>query len=79
MRSPLFPEHSVGCACSSTDTIRQLPANNGVVDGTGPVYTIYQSAKHTCLTGITLIDSETLQVADQCVGDLVKLHRQIVP
>jgi cysteine-rich repeat protein len=64
---------------SSTDTIRQLPANNGVVDGTGPVNTIYESAKHTCLTGITLIDSETLQVADQCVGDLVELHRQILP
>lgn len=64
---------------SSTDTIRQLPANNGVVDGTGPVHTIYQSPKHTCLTGITLVDGETLQVADQCVGDLVELHRQIVP
>ncbi|HXV78108.1 MAG TPA: DUF4215 domain-containing protein [Candidatus Polarisedimenticolaceae bacterium] len=61
---------------ASTDTIRQLAATNGVVDGTGPVYTIYESAKHICLTGITLIDSETLQVADQCVGDLVELRRQ---
>jgi hypothetical protein len=58
---------------SSTDAIRQLLARDGVVDGTGPVRTIYQSAEHTCLTGVALEGDGTLQIADQCAGVLVEL------
>jgi hypothetical protein len=70
---------------TSRNTVRLLPATDGgVVDGTGPVQTIYGKPPRAsfpasvtrCLTGIQVIDSTTARVADACTGLLVELHRQ---
>jgi hypothetical protein len=68
---------------TSTTTVRELPSDpNGVVDGTGPVQTIYGAPPRTfpasatsCLTGISVVDATTLEVVDACSGLLVQLHR----
>ena len=70
---------------TSTTTVRLLPSDaNGVVDGTKDVQTIYGAAPRStfpssvtsCLTGIAVVDSSTVEVADSCTGLLVVLHRQ---
>ena len=65
--------------------MRLLPANAaGIVDGEGPVQTIYGAAPReafpayatSCLTGIAVIDDDTVQTTDSCSGLLVELWRQ---
>ncbi|HVK85326.1 MAG TPA: SBBP repeat-containing protein [Kofleriaceae bacterium] len=77
---------------SSTTTVRALPANAaGVIDGEGPVVTIYGAgpqtefpgSQTTCLTGV-ISRSESghsahIQVADACSGLLVDLARGPAP
>ncbi|MGE0871483.1 MAG: hypothetical protein AB7P03_23185 [Kofleriaceae bacterium] len=88
-----FPvDAPLGLACdgignlfvSSTTTVRLVPADPaGVVDGTGPVQTIYGAPPRdsfpasvtTCLTGLLVIDATTIQVVDACTGLLVELRR----
>ena len=69
---------------TSTSAVREIPADdNGIVDGTGSVLTIYGGAPRTqfpssvtsCLTGIAVVDAMTLQVIDSCTGLLVQLVR----
>ena len=69
---------------TSRTTVRLLPADaNGVVDGSGPVTTIYGGAPRdtfparstSCLTGIAVVDATHIQVADACAGMLVALER----
>jgi len=84
-----FPvNHPLGVACdaagnlyiSSTNAIRQLPSDeDGFVDGTGPVLTIYVSQETTCITGVAVVSDTTLRFADSCTGQLVDLIRQPVP
>jgi DNA-binding beta-propeller fold protein YncE len=71
---------------TSTTTVRQLPANDShVVDGAGPVLTIYgappretfPSSVTRCLTGIAIVDASTLHVADSCAGLLLELRREL--
>jgi cysteine-rich repeat protein len=90
--STLPVDTPVGIACdavgnvfvTSRSTVRLLPANDsGVVDGSGPVETIYgaiprntfPSSVTACLTGIVVIDAMTVQVADSCTGLIVALER----
>ncbi|MEZ4366194.1 MAG: hypothetical protein R2939_07880 [Kofleriaceae bacterium] len=70
---------------TSTTTVRVLAADAaGVVDGTGPVLTIYGAPPRDtypatvtrCLTGIALVDDATVHVTDACTGLLVELGRQ---
>ena len=88
-----FPiDAPLGVACdalgnlyaTSTTTVREIPANDsGVVDGTGPVRTIYGAAPRrtfpssvtSCLTGIDVVDTMTVLVTDSCTGLLVQLVR----
>ena len=88
-----FPiDAPLGLACdalgnlyaTSTTTVREIPANDGgVVDGSGPVLTIYGAAPRdrfpssvtSCLTGIAVVDPITLQVTDSCTGLVVQLVR----
>jgi hypothetical protein len=89
-------DEPLGLACdsfgnlyiSSSSTVRMLPADdNGIVDGTGAVQTIYGAPPRDtfpavvsfCLTGITVVDDETLWVTDSCTGMLIELWRQPVP
>lgn len=69
---------------TSTTAVRLLTAaDTGIVDGSGGVLTIYgapprdtfPSAITTCLTGLAVISSTTVQVADACTGLLVELTR----
>ncbi len=89
-----FPVHTpLGLACdalgnlfvTSTTTLRMLPADDdGVVDGSGPVQTIYDAAPRTefpeavtfCLTDVEVIDDTTLWITDSCTGILIALSRQ---
>ena len=73
---------------SSTSTVRLVIADDaGVVDGTGQVQTVfgapprddYPASVARCLTGIAVVDDETVQVVDSCAGVLVELARQPVP
>jgi sugar lactone lactonase YvrE len=73
---------------SSTTTVRMLAADdNGVVDGTGSVQSIFGAAPRdtfpasvsNCLTGVLVVDSETVQVTDSCNGMLIELWRQPIP
>lgn len=91
-----FPvESPLGLACdglgnlfaSSTNTVRLLPADpTGVVDGTGPVQTIYGAAPRRtfpssvtrCLTGLQPVNPTTLHVADSCTGIVIELVRKPV-
>ena len=70
---------------TSSTAVRLLPADDdGVVDGTGAVQTIYGAAPRdtfpafatACLTGIAVIDAETVHTTDACSGLLVELWRQ---
>jgi sugar lactone lactonase YvrE len=90
----IFPvDTPLGLACdaannlfvASSTTVRLLPASaSGIVDGSGPVQTIYGVVPHasfpasetSCLTGILSLDPSRLQVADSCSGLLVELHNQ---
>ena len=92
-----FPVNNpLGLACdsfgnvyvTSTSTVRLLPADDShVVDGTGPVQTIFGAPPRdtfpasvaNCLTGIAVVDDETVQVVDSCTGILVELRREAVP
>ncbi len=73
---------------SSSTTVRFLPATDDhVVDGTGPVQTIYGAAPRdtfpalatSCLTGVAVVDATTTWVTDRCAGLLVELWRQPTP
>jgi sugar lactone lactonase YvrE len=73
---------------TSATTVRLLPASDtGIVDGSGPVQTIYGVPPRTmfpasvtaCLTGIAVVGPASLQVADACTGLLVQLDRQPAP
>jgi cysteine-rich repeat protein len=90
----IFPvDTPLGLACdaannlfvASSTTVRLLSASaSGIVDGSGPVQTIYGVVPHasfpasetSCLTGILSLDPSRLQVADSCSGLLVELHNQ---
>jgi len=92
-----FPvEAPLGLACddfgnlfvTSTSTVRMLPASDtGVVDGDGPVQTIYggpprdsfPASISECLTGIAVVDAETVRITDACAGLLVELQRTPAP
>ncbi|MEZ4365468.1 MAG: hypothetical protein R2939_04160 [Kofleriaceae bacterium] len=72
---------------TSSTAVRLLPADaDGVVDGTGPVQTIYGAAPRTtfpasvsaCLSGLVSLDLATTWIADACAGLLVELHREPV-
>ncbi len=72
---------------SSSRTVRFLPATDDhIVDGNGPVQTIYGAAPRdtfpalatSCLTGVAVIDATTTWVTDRCAGLLVELWRQPV-
>ncbi|HTR54449.1 MAG TPA: DUF4215 domain-containing protein [Kofleriaceae bacterium] len=69
---------------TSTASLRLLAADdNGTVDGTGAVHTIYGGAGATsfpanatsCLTGVAVVDSVTLRLVDSCTGLLLQLVR----
>ncbi len=69
---------------TSTTAVRLLPSDgDGVVDGTGPVQTIYGAAPRDafpenvtrCLTGIAVVDASTVHVTDSCTGILLELRR----
>jgi sugar lactone lactonase YvrE len=73
---------------TSTSTVRMVLADaSGVVDGTGPVRTIYglpprdtfPASLTRCLAGLAVIDASTVQVTDTCTGLLVELQRQSAP
>jgi cysteine-rich repeat protein len=70
---------------TSSTTVRLLPASDGhVVDGSGPVQTIYggpprdkfPASVTACLTGLAVTSATSVQVADACTGLLVQLQRQ---
>jgi hypothetical protein len=70
---------------SSSTSVRLLPAtDDGVVDGLGPVRTIYGAAPRTtfpelataCLGGVELSADASVLVADRCAGLLVELERR---
>src|SRR5262249_23500473 len=69
---------------TSTDAVRLLPADgDGIVDGAGPVQTIFGAPPRTafpasvtsCLTGVAVVDATTAWVTDACEGVLVELTR----
>jgi cysteine-rich repeat protein len=73
---------------TSTNSVRVLPANfGGVVDGSGPVATIYgepprdtfPSSVTRCLSGIVVLDDHTVRVSDSCTGMLIDLARMVKP
>ncbi len=67
---------------TSTTTVKLLPADDlGIVDGTGPVQTIFASTPSLptpCLTGVEVVDAETVWATDACTGTLLELWRQPV-
>ncbi len=72
---------------TSTTTVRLLAADDdGIVDGNGAVQTIYGAAPRatfpayatSCLTGIAVVDAETVRTTDRCSGLYVELSRQAV-
>ena len=75
---------------ASTTTVRMLPADeSGIVDGTGPVRTIFGAPPSTdaigltsdtfpasvirCLSGLRVSETDTVQVTDSCQGMLIEL------
>jgi sugar lactone lactonase YvrE len=73
---------------TSTSAVRMVLADtSGVVDGSGPVRTIYGQPPHDsfpssvtrCLAGLAVVDATTVQVTDSCTGILVELRRQAAP
>lgn len=91
--STSFPiDNPLGITCdsngnvfaTSTNVVRLLPAgDDGIVDGTGAVQTIYAlpprqtfpASAASCLTGITTVNDSTVQLVDSCTGLLVELVR----
>jgi cysteine-rich repeat protein len=89
-----FPvDAPLGLACdaagnvyaTSSTTVRLLPADAaGLVDGTGPVQSIYGAPPRdtfpatvtTCLTDVAVVDAATLRIIDGCVGLLVDLRNE---
>ena len=79
-----FPvDEPLGLACdafgnlfaTSTNTVRLLPASDlHIVDGSGPVQTIYNQGAR--LTGIAIVDEQTLWTTDADTGRLIELQRQ---
>jgi cysteine-rich repeat protein len=92
-----FPVHTpIGIACdaagnifvSSRDAVRMLPAAiglaevAGVVDGEGPVQTIYGAAPRltfpesatSCIAGVALADDGAVWLSDACAGIVVALR-----
>jgi hypothetical protein len=71
---------------TSRTTVRLLSWDKsaGVIDGAGPVETIYGTAPRdqypasvtACLTGIAVVDATAVQVADSCTGLLVEVRRR---
>jgi hypothetical protein len=70
---------------TSRTTVRMLLADaNGIVDGSGPVRTIYGRPPRTsfpesvtkCLTGVVVIDQTKVRVTDACSGILIEVSRQ---
>ncbi|MEZ4367476.1 MAG: hypothetical protein R2939_14555 [Kofleriaceae bacterium] len=88
-----FPaDHPRGLACdavgnllmTSSSVLRLLPADAaGIVDGSGPVQTIYGAPPRdtfpasvtTCLADVAVIDVHTVEFVDSCDGLLVELSR----
>jgi hypothetical protein len=68
---------------TSTTTVRLVPADGaGAVDGSGEVQTIYGAPPRlfpasvtSCLTGLAVTGSTTIQITDACTGLLVELDR----
>lgn len=67
---------------TSTTTVRLIAADSAqVVDGTGPVFTIYGAPPRDafpasvtkCLTGIALVDGTRAQLTDSCTGLLIEI------
>ncbi|MEZ4366949.1 MAG: DUF4215 domain-containing protein [Kofleriaceae bacterium] len=72
-------------AVTSSATIRLLPADDaGVVDGSGPVQTIYGEPRDTfpasvtaCLTGLIVRSRGLVWATDACTGLLVELELEV--
>jgi cysteine-rich repeat protein len=90
---PVDAPRGVACDASgnllvtSSATVRLVVADDdGVIDGSGPVQTIYGAAPRdsfpalatSCLTGIAALDATHVQVTDACTGLLIELTRQPV-
>jgi cysteine-rich repeat protein len=92
-----FPVNApLGLACdpfgnllvTSTNAVRLVASDDdGFVNGTGPVTTIYGAAPRDtfpasvtrCLTGLAVVDATTVQVTDSCTGILIELRREPAP
>ena len=70
---------------TSSTAVRLLTATaDGVVDGLGAVQTIYGQVPRdtfpayatSCLTGIAVVDADTVHAVDACSGLLIELWRQ---
>ncbi len=73
---------------TSTSTVRMLPATDaGVVDGEGPVQSIYGAPPRAdfpasiseCLTGLFVTPDDHVFVTDSCEGLFVELWREPMP
>lgn len=73
---------------TSTTAVRLLPArDDGIIDGSGEVQTIYGAPPRTsfpssvtrCLSGLVVPSATTVQVADRCTGLVVALERVPAP
>jgi cysteine-rich repeat protein len=91
---PVDAPRGLGCDAygnlyvTSTTAVRLLTASeDGIVDGSGGVQTIYGAPPRdtfpasvtSCLTGLAVTSDHTVQVADACTGLLVELTRSAVP
>jgi sugar lactone lactonase YvrE len=70
---------------TSTTAVRLVSADDhGVVDGSGPVETIFGTSPADafpanvtrCLTGIAVSDPTNVEITDSCTGMLIAIHRQ---
>jgi sugar lactone lactonase YvrE len=93
----IFPVNGpLGLACdpfgnllvTSTNAVRLVASDDdGFVNGTGPVTTIYGAAPRDtfpasvtrCLTGLAVASDTTVQITDSCTGMLIELRRQPAP
>jgi len=69
---------------TSSTTVRQLSSGDtGIVDGTGAVTSIFGEPPRItlpasvtfCLTGLAVVDADTVQITDSCTGMLIELAR----
>jgi sugar lactone lactonase YvrE len=69
---------------TSTTAVRLVSADDhGIVDGSGPVETIYGASPADafpanvthCLTGIMVSDPTNVEITDSCTGMLIAIHR----